>query len=49
MAKKQKVREAITFTEKDTTGFQHIHTDMVVVTLNIDNYNVHRVLLIVEV
>lgn len=42
--KRQKVEEAITFTEEDAVSMQHPHSDVVVVTLNIDNYDVHRIL-----
>lgn len=43
VTKRQKVEEAITFSE-DTTLVQCPYTNVVVVILNIDNYNVHCIL-----
>ena len=37
-----RLRDAITFTEQDV-GVQQLHNDAVVVTLNIADYNVHRI------
>ena len=42
--KRQKVEEPITFTEVDTQGVQFPHNDAVVVSLNIANYDVRRIL-----
>ena len=42
--KRQKVEEPITFTEEDTQGVQFPHNDAVVVSLNIANYDVRRIL-----
>ena len=43
--KRQKVEEPITFTEVDTQGVQFPHNDAVVVSLNIANYDVRRILI----
>lgn len=45
IAKRQKYEETITFSKADVAGVKLLHTDAVVVTLNITDYNVHRVLL----
>ena len=42
--KRQKTEEPITFTEEDTQGVQFPHNDAVVVSLNIANYAVRRIL-----
>ena len=42
--KRQKTEEPITFTEEDAQGVQFPHNDAVVVSLNIANYDVHRIL-----
>ena len=42
--KRQKVEEPITFTEVDTQGVQFPHNDAVIVSLNIANYDVRRIL-----
>ena len=42
--KRQKVEEPITFTEEDTQGVQFPYNDEVVVSLNIENYDVRRIL-----
>lgn len=44
-AKRQKVEEDITLFEEDTTGVQYPHTDAVVITMNMDDCNVHHVLI----
>ena len=36
-------KDAITFTEQDAKGVQASHNDVVVVTTNITDYNVHRI------
>ena len=40
----EKIEEPITFTEEDTQGVQFPHNDAVVVSLNIANYDVRRIL-----
>lgn len=42
--KKWKIKEDITFFEEDVAGVKYSHVVMVVLILNIDNYNIHRVL-----
>ena len=42
--KRQKIEESITFTEEDAQGVQFSHNDVVVVSLNIANYDVRRIL-----
>ena len=42
--KRQKIEEPITFTEEDAQGVQFPHNDAVVVSLNIANYDVRRML-----
>ena len=43
--KRQKVEEPIAFTEEDAQGVQFPHNDAVVVSLNIANYDVRRILI----
>lgn len=43
-SKRKRIEEAITITRADDEGVQYPHNDDVVVTLNIANYNVHRML-----
>ena len=43
--KRQKLEEAITFFEEDAEGVQFLHNDMVVVSLNIINYDVCYILI----
>ena len=43
--KRPKIEEPITFTEEDTQGVLYPHNDAVVVTLNIKNYDICRVLI----
>lgn len=40
----QKLKKVITFTRADVEGVQYPYHDAMVVTLNIDDYDVHRVL-----
>ena len=42
--KRQKVEEPIAFTEEDAQGVQFPHNDVVVVSLNIADYDVRRIL-----
>ncbi|XP_073106888.1 uncharacterized protein [Elaeis guineensis] len=42
--KRQKIEESITFTEEDAQKVQFPHNDAVVVSLNIANYEIHRIL-----
>lgn len=42
--KRQKVKEAITFIEKDVVGMQELHSYAIIVTLSIDNYDVDCIL-----
>ena len=42
--KRQKIEEPITFTEEDAQGVQFPHNDVVVIFLNIANYDVRRIL-----
>ena len=41
---KDKYEEVITFFREDAKGIQFSYNDAVVVSLNIKNYNVHRIL-----
>ena len=45
LAKRQKSEEAIIFFKEDAKGFQFLHNDAMAVSLNIVNYNVHRILI----
>lgn len=42
--KRQRVEKAITFTWVDSEGVQYPHNDTMVVTFNITDYNVYRML-----
>ena len=42
--KRQRIEEFITFTKEDARGVQFPHNDAVVVSLNIANYDVRRIL-----
>ena len=42
--KRQKVEEPIAFTEEDAQGVQFPHNDVIVVSMNIANYDVRRIL-----
>ena len=42
--KRQKIEEPITFTKEDAQGVQFPHNDAIVVSLNIANYDVRRIL-----
>ena len=42
--KRQRIEESITFTEVDAWGVQFPHNDAIVVSLNIANYDVRRIL-----
>lgn len=39
--KRQEVDETLTFFEEDIAGAQYSYSDMIVVILNIDDYNVY--------
>ena len=41
--KRQKLEEAITFFEKDAEGVQFLHSNTVVVSINIANYDIHSI------
>ena len=42
--KRQRSKEAITFSEEDTNGVQFLYNDVIVVSLNVANYDVRRIL-----
>ena len=42
--KRWRIKEPIAFTDEDTQGVRFSHNDMVVISLNIANYDVHRIL-----
>lgn len=37
--------ELITFIEENAEGVQFLHNDIVVISLNVENYNMHRILI----
>ena len=45
LMKKQWIKESITFTEEDAQRIQFPHNDMIVVILNIADYDVYRILI----
>lgn len=43
VVKRRKIKESINFTEKDVADIQFFHADATIVSLNINNHNVHCV------
>ena len=44
-SKRSKIEKSLAFTEEDAQGVQFPRNDTMVVTLNIENYDVHRILI----